>query len=123
MVLSRKQLEWIDENRDSIDNRDLDKLIRIFYEPFDIKEKRQLLVLLILSLDLPIKVVADKRRGKSGIYYSIVIEDWGIKLIEVCFTKQFSLDGVKYELGKALDDVVTSDNLVSRIMEKLYAVE
>lgn len=81
------------------------------------------MVLLILSLDLPIKVVADKRRDKSGIYYSIVIEDWGIKLIEVHSTKQLSFDEVKNELSKALDDVVTSDNLVSRIMEKLQAVD
>lgn len=39
MVLSRKQLEWIDENRDSIDNRDLDKLIRVFMSLLILKKK------------------------------------------------------------------------------------
>lgn len=122
MILSREQFKWIDENRDSIDNRDLDKLRNILYEPFDPKDKRQLLVLLILSLDLPIKVVAAKRRNKSGIYYPIIIEDWGIKLIEIYSAKQLPFDKVKGGLSKALSDLAISDSLVSRIMEKLYVM-
>ena len=119
MKFNETQLKWIEENKELINNRNLDKLRpKILYEDIENYEKRQLLVGLAIIFDLPMEILRTRKTNSPQTFYPLYINGMGdrIKLAEWgCLgepSKGNVLEGIHNKLisngidGKLLQEVM-----------------
>ena len=122
MKFNETQLNWIERNKELINNRDLAKLRpRILYEDIENYEKRQLLAGLALIFDLPLEILKAKKKNSTLTYFPLFINGWGdrIKLVEFsCMGdpgKSTVIDSLK---AKLVTEGIDGE-ILKRLMEKV----
>ena len=104
MIYSDRQLKWIKDNSQMIENRDFMGLREsIFLEDLEAFEKRQLFAGLAIVLDLPLEILRTKKKNSRFDYYPLYINMVGrLKLVEYQCMGNPGETTIKQELFKLL---------------------
>lgn len=122
MKFNETQLEWIEKNKELIDNRNLDKLrSKLMYEDMENFEKRQLLVGLAIIFDLPMEICKKTKNGSPQTFYPLYINGMGdrIKLIEFGCIGNPGKNYIREEIYNKLRNNGIEGQMLREVMKKV----